>query len=267
MFEIIDTHCHLEMPVFDNDREAVIQRGIQVGISTFIDPGTDLASSQKAVLLAETHPQIYAAVGLHPNDIRLNWESELKELENLVGHPRVVAIGEIGLDTYHTEVPLDLQVKVLEAQLELAAKYSLPVIIHSRETLSVITPILKKWANLLPERGEKLPCGVMHSFEGGDIEALPFIESGFFIGVAGPLTYKNAGKKILLVEKLSIDHLVLETDSPFLPPVPFRGKRNEPAFLSQIVQSAAIISGCEEDFLRNRMAINAKKLFRIGVYQ
>lgn len=265
MSEYVDTHCHIDLNAFDEDRETVILRAVDAGVTTFVDPGIDVSQCKKILELAGKYSGVYAAIGIHPESISSTFHLELVELEQLLPDKNVVAIGEIGLDAYHRDVPMELQMPAFQAQLALAARWNLPVIIHSRETLEVIRPILMDWSRELLNNGVQPPFGVMHSFEGNAADAMDFVQSGWMIGLGGPVTYKNAVGKHDLAAHLPLQALVLETDCPFLTPIPHRGKRNEPAFLPLIGQRTAIIRGCTETEIREVTSANAYKLFRIGV--
>ncbi len=226
-----------------------------------VNPGVDLLSCRKILTLTRLHPQIIPAVGIHPNDLNDGYRSDIKELRQILRSENVVAIGEIGLDDYHKRVPGDLQINGLQAQLDLADEFSLPVIIHSRNALEQITPILDEWSSRRDSTGFKPPFGVMHSFEGGLVAARHFIEIGFLISLAGPVTYKNAAQKIEIALEIPLNSLLLETDSPYLTPVPFRGKRNEPSYLPLIGQRTAIIRECKEVVIMDATSRNAQALF------
>jgi TatD DNase family protein len=260
-----DTHCHLDLNAFDEDRSAVIQRAENAGVTFFVDPGIDIPQSQMVIELAKRHSGIFAAVGIHPESVTPTSHQDLVKLEALLPEDRVVAVGEIGLDAYHRDVPMEIQIPIFNDQLALAARWKLPVIIHSRETLEIIRPILLDWSASLPDLGMQPPFGVMHSFEGNTADAQAFVDSGWMIGLGGPVTYKNAAAKHDLAANLPLTALVLETDCPFLTPNPHRGTRNEPAFLPLIGQRTAIIRGCTEAEVREVTSANAQKLFRIGV--
>jgi TatD DNase family protein len=245
----------------------VLERAKSAGVEYIINPGIDVGSSQKAITLAQTYPVIYAAVGLHPEDLTDSWQTDLNVIKSLLPNPRIVAIGEIGLDTYHQQVPIDLQIPAFQAQLDLARERRLPCIIHSRNTLTEILPILSAWSAGNHAVGWMPPYGVMHSFEGGFADAEYFLNIGLFIGLTGPVTYKNARLKMELALSVPMDKLLLETDSPYLPPVPHRGERNEPAYLPQIGKRTAIIRGCEEEVIMRNTSCNAISLFHLGVNQ
>ena len=261
MSGFIDSHCHLDLPHFDSDRAEVVQRAIVSGVDLMVNPGVDLQSCRKILTLTRLHPHIIPAVGIHPNELNVGFRSDIEELRQILRSEKVAAIGEIGLDNHHKRVSAELQISGLMAQLDLADEFCLPVIIHSRDSLVQITPILVEWASRRVSRGSKPPFGVMHSFEGDLDAARHFIEIGFLVGLAGPVTYKNAAVKIEIAREIPLESLILETDSPYLTPVPFRGQRNEPSYLPLIGLRTAIIRGCKEEQIREATSRNAHALF------
>ena len=261
---LIDTHCHLDFHLFDPDREKVIERAHQRGISFFVNPGINLETSQAAIRLSELYPGIFAAVGIHPSEIS-TWNDEIvPELRNQARRSCVVAIGEIGLDYFHQPVDVETQKNVFIRQLEIAAEAGIPVIVHSRNSLDDVYSILSKWHTDLLRTGNPLVHhpGVLHSFEGDSKFAQKFIEINFFIGVGGPVTYNNAIVKQDLVNKLPIDRLLLETDAPFLPPQPYRGQRNEPAYLFNVAEKIASIKNETLAHVGDITTANATQLFQ-----
>ena len=267
---LVDTHCHLNFDWFDADRRDVIARARQAGIERLVNPGIDIASSRAAVQLAEAHSEIYAAVGVHPNDA-LSWNDQTAdELRELAKHPKVVAIGEIGLDYYRDRSPHDLQQKIFLNQLHLAAELKLPVIIHSRnastEDRRAVEDILAMLAelqqNLITTRSPLAErAGVLHSFSGDLSSALRAIELKFFIGVTGPVTFRNAPEQRRLVEELPLDQLLVETDAPFLTPHPYRGQRNEPAYVRLVAEMVSEIHHLPFDYVADITTVNAGRLF------
>ncbi|HIC92753.1 MAG TPA: TatD family deoxyribonuclease, partial [Anaerolineae bacterium] len=210
--ELTDTHAHLDFPQFDGDREEVIERALAAGVRRIINVGADLASSRRAVALAEAHPPIYAAVGVHPHDAKTLTDEALAELLGLARHPKVVAIGEIGLDFYRDLSPREAQRQAFERQLALARELGLPVIVHDRNAHAEVMDVLRR-------RGLR---GVLHCFS-GDLEmARQAIEMGFYISVAGPATFKNAKRLPEIVRQLPLERLLIETDCPYLAPHPHR---------------------------------------------
>jgi TatD DNase family protein len=258
-----DTHCHLDFQDFDHDRDKVLERACEAGLEHVLNPGIDIRTSQMAVQLSDTYPQVYAAVGIHPNS-SLSWDaSALGSLEDLVAHPKVVAIGEIGLDYYRDRAPRAHQKQVFIAQLELAGRLNLPVVIHTRNhdpqdraCLTDLIAILSEWKTNLTYPG------VVHSYSGNVIEAQKILVLGFFIGITGPVTYKNASVLREVVASIPLDRLLIETDSPFLTPHPYRGKRNEPAFVRYIAEKISEIHQQPLKVVAEQTTENARTLFQ-----
>jgi TatD DNase family protein len=261
--DLTDTHCHLDFELFDDDRAEVIDRALEAGLVRMLNPGIDLQSSRKAVLLAETYSHIFAAVGVHPNE-GLGWDAKaLDELEALAVHPKVVAIGEIGLDYYREQAPHDLQIKIFRDQLDLAARSGKPVIIHNRNATTDTLKIISAWYQELRAAESPLAdCpGVLHSFGGDRTTALSAFESNFLIGINGPITFKNAPDLRETVAGLELGHLLIETDAPFLTPHPYRGKRNEPAMVSFIASKLAEIFSQPDTSVASATTDNAIRIF------
>lgn len=263
----IDSHCHLDLPAFDEDRDEVILRAIEAGVGAIINPSINVTSSQNSLRIATANLSVYAAIGLHPNELNDTWQDDLESLIPFLDQEKVIAIGEIGLDRYHKDVPIETQKSAFISQLQIAREYRLPVIVHSREAIDDMYPILANWSNSCRLDDQKGPFGVLHSFEGNVESAMAFIDLGFLIGIAGPITYKNASDKHALAASLPISSMILETDSPYLTPAPHRGRRNEPAYLPQIGQRTAIIRGCVERNVMDATTFNAISLFSLGVFQ
>ena len=274
---LTDTHCHLDYNKFDEDREAVIQRAIEAGIERILIPGLDWTSSLAAVSLAESHLMIFAAVGFHPTDLE-TWDSS--SIDNLRGMAqsaqKVVAIGEIGLDYYWVK-EADQQARQREVfieQLALAKEVNKPVIIHMREADDAwfgpasadLLEILNAWhADLIAENHPLAERpGVLHSFNGSLETAQKALALNFYIGVTGPVTYKNAEQKRQVISQLPLDRLLIETDAPFLAPVPHRGKRNEPAYVRHIADKIAEIHSKHPAEIAAYTSQNAARLFAWG---
>jgi TatD DNase family protein len=263
---LVDTHCHLNFDLFDEDRDQVVVRARQAGVERMVNPGVDLETSRSAIQLSMQYPEVYAAVGVHPNDI-LDWDvCILQQIEALAGNPKVVAIGEIGLDYYWDKTPHDLQQKAFRQQLDLAAALDLPVIIHSRnanpqdpQAILDILDILESWQMQAVKHPS--PLGVLHSFSAGLEAARRAIKLNFLIGITGPVTFRNAPQLRQLVQELPLESLVIETDAPFLSPHPFRGKRNEPGFVKLIADKIAEIHNLPFDEVANITKRNAGRLF------
>jgi TatD DNase family protein len=257
---LIDTHTHLDSPHFDGDRERVIKRATTAGIGTIVNVGADLASSQAAVALAEAYPQVYAAVGVHPHDAKTVTGKMLEELRALARHPKVVAIGEIGLDFYRDLSPRDQQRQAFQQQLALASEIEKPVIIHDREAHKEVMATLRQWVKSSPE-----PTGVLHCFSGDLAMAQEAIELGFYISIAGPVTFKNARRLRDLVRQLPLEKLLVETDCPYLTPHPHRGKRNEPAYVKLVAQEIARAQGVSLEETARTTSDNAQALFALNL--
>jgi TatD DNase family protein len=256
---MIDTHAHLDMNQFDTDREDAIKRARQAGVGTIVTVGTDLVSSRKAIDIAGSHQGIFAAVGFHPQDARLMNPGDDRQLAELGKKPKVVAIGEIGLDYYRVNSPKQTQVNALRSQLELAADLGLPVIIHSRQADADVTALLHRWtATLTPAR---LP-GVIHCFNGTKEIAETYLEMGFYIAF-GAYTGYPSSRLAEVVRSIPEDRLLTETDSPFLPPQAFRGKRNEPAYIPIVIDVIARLRGQSIDTIARQTEENAKRLFNL----
>jgi len=255
---LTDTHTHLDFPEFDGDRERVIEQALAAGVRAIVNVGTDLDSSRAAVALAGAHPQIYAAVGVHPHDAKTMTVEILEELRTLAKHPKVVAIGEIGLDFYRDLSPREKQRQVFEQQLALASETGKPVIIHDREAHKEVMAILRRWAE-----GCQQPVGVLHCFSGDLAMAQEAIKLGFYISIAGPVTFQNARRLRELVRQLPLEKLLVETDCPYLTPHPHRGKRNEPAYVKLVAQEVTHIKGLTLEEVARVTSDNARALFAL----
>ena len=266
-----DTHCHLDLEKFDPDRGAVLERAIQAGVNRILIPGLSLASSLSAVKLAESHPLLFAAVGVHPTEASEVQRSTFDDIKRLAGHPKVKAIGEIGLDYFWDSAPHDLQQKILKEQLSLAAGLQLPVVIHFREKgdassgecASDLMKILEEWGTGLKQ--DKNPLaerpGVLHSFSGSLEMAQAVMRLGFYLGVTGPVTFENGRQRQELVAALPLDRILLETDAPFLTPHPQRGKRNEPAYVRLIADKIGFVHSTTTGEVATTTSENARRLF------
>jgi TatD DNase family protein len=273
---LTDTHCHLNFNKFDEDRDSVIRRASESGVERILIPGLDLESSQSAIRLAESHPTIYAAVGFHPTDLDKFSESYFEEIKNLTSHAKVVAIGEIGIDYYWVKEREEraFQIEALRRQLALAASANKPVIIHMREEEDAwfgqasidLLQILHEWHRTLITENHPLAQkpGVLHSFNGNLETAQKAINLNFLIGITGPVTYKNAEEKRRIIRQLPLERLLIETDAPFLTPVPHRGKRNEPAFVAYIADKIAEIHMTTREQVAEVTTRNAAHLFGWG---
>lgn len=265
MIPYTDTHCHLDFERFDEDREDVLQRAWEAGLVWILNPGIDLQTNEAAIELANKHPQkISAAVGIHPN-FGQPWTADiLPTLREQAQNPCVVAIGEIGLDYYRDHTAKDQQKRMLEEQLDLAAALNLPVILHNRDSTADLLAILKDWQKRLERSNHPLAQrpGVLHSYDADLESALDAIKMNFYIGISGPVTFKNAPERKAITQQLPLDHLLLETDAPFLAPHPHRGKRNESSFIPFIAEEIARLHGITKAEVGEQTTQNAKNLFR-----
>jgi TatD DNase family protein len=250
------------MDAFGEDRTEVIVRAHECGVSDIITVGTDLGSSRVAVELAEGHAGVWAAVGFHPHEAGGMSEPDIASLGELTGHPRVVAIGEIGLDFYRDYSPRAAQFQALEWQLALAAELGLPVIIHCRQAEREMLPRLRDWTSgYEPSGGE--PPGVIHCFNSDAETARQYLEMGFFISFGAYIGYPASRRNHGVIRSIPRDRLVVETDCPFLPPQDRRGKRNEPAFLPRTVELLAEIREVPSEQVARETTANARCLFRL----
>ncbi len=261
--DLIDTHCHINFDSYDKDRDAVIQRAAEEGVRRIINPGVDVQTSQAALDLAARHEGIYAAVGIHPNSTADVDAATLSEIEAMTRHTGVVAIGEIGLDYYWDKSPKAAQMKAFEAQLALAAKLELPVIIHNREASEDVIAVLENWVQDLPPALRDRP-GVMHSFSAPPAIAERTLKIGFYLGFTGPITYKNADELRRIAATVPLDRILVETDGPFLTPIPYRGKRNEPSYIPLIVERLASLKTISIEALGKATTENAQRLFGLS---
>ena len=253
---LIDSHCHLNFHVFNEDRAAVIERAKAAGLVAFINPGTTLEDSRQIVSLSAEIPELYAAVGVHPNDAAGFEAENVAQLNELAQTPKVVAIGEIGLDYHWDKAPRPVQQKVFEEQLNLAKAINKPVIIHQRESALDTMAILRQWA-----KGGDHPGLVLHSFSGDQAMAEEALDLGFYIGLSGPVTFKNAKNLPDIVAALPAERLLVETDAPFLSPHPFRGKRNEPVRVQLIAERVAEFQQQSIEAMNHQLTENTRRLF------
>jgi len=260
---LVDTHCHLDFNSFIDDRQMVVDRARQNGVERILNPAIHLASSFDILRLAESIDEVYAAVGVHPNEA-LSWESGMQDsIQEAAHHSKVVAIGEIGLDYYRDYSPRDLQRRVFTHQLELAAEMNLPVIIHNRQASEDVLELLTAWHATLVKANSPLKDrpGVLHSFSDQLPVAKQAIDIGFFIGFTGPITYKNAYNLQELVKSIPLDSILIETDAPFLPPHPHRGKRNEPAHVRLVAEKLSELLEVDYQTVAKATTNNSKRLF------
>jgi TatD DNase family protein len=261
---LIDTHCHLNFHSYDDDRDTVITRAAEAGVKCVVNPAIDLDTSQEALQLAARYAGIYAAVGVHPNSSAEFDETMVNGIASLATQPRVVAIGEIGLDYYWDKSPKEKQKAAFEAQLALAARLELPVIIHNREASEDVIAMLETWSRNLPPALHE-HAGVLHSFSAPSRVAERALAIGFYLGFTGPVTYKNADELRRIAASAPLDRIVVETDGPFLTPAPLpRKNRNEPSNIPLIVDRLAALRQLSNEEMGRATTTNAVRLFRLG---
>ncbi|MBK5444308.1 MULTISPECIES: TatD family hydrolase [unclassified Peribacillus] len=254
---LFDTHVHVNAEQFNEDLEDVIERAQEAGVNNMVVVGFDRPTITRAMELIETYDFMYAAVGWHPVDAIDMTEEDLKWIEDLSSHPKVVAIGEMGLDYHWDKSPKAIQMEVFRKQIRLAKKVGLPIIIHNREATADIVNILKE------EEASEVG-GIMHCFSGSAETAMECIDMNFYISLGGPVTFKNAKKPKEVAAAVPLDRLLIETDCPYLAPHPYRGKRNEPSYVKLVAEQIAEIKQLSVEEVSQATTDNAKKLFGIN---
>ncbi|HOJ84207.1 MAG TPA: TatD family hydrolase [Bacillota bacterium] len=253
MAPLIDSHAHLNFPQYKADLEQVLARAREAGVGMIINVGADESSSEAAVKLSESYPQLWASVGVHPHAAAGVSPRYRSKLADLAANRRVLAMGEMGLDFYRDLSPRPTQEKVFREQLELAAELNRPVIIHSRAAHARTLQVLRE---IRPPR-----AGIAHCFSGSSKELDAFLELGFYISIAGPVTYPRSHELRALLKEIPAGRLLLETDAPYLSPLPHRGKRNEPAFIRATYERVALALDMELDSLARQVQANITRLF------
>lgn len=261
---IIDTHCHLNFNLFSEDLHQVLQNARESGIGRIVVPGIDIETSRDVINLSREFPEIFVAVGIHPNEANHFSQDDKSTLRQFAGEKKVVAIGEIGLDNFHKDVDIDTQVQVFKEQLDLAKELCLPVIVHNREANREISDCLTEWITGLRAQNSLLAAnpGVMHAFSSDLLFAEIAISLGFMIGAAGPVTFRNALVLQNVFKSIPPESVVIETDAPFLTPHPLRGKRNEPANCVLIANKLAELWQTSVDEVEEITTKNASRIFR-----
>jgi TatD DNase family protein len=263
---LIDTHSHIHDKEFDADRDAVIERARAAGVELILTLGVDAANSRLAVALAERHACVLAAAGVHPHDAQDATDAELDQLEELARRPRVAVVGEIGLDFYRNLSPRDQQVKVLRRQLKTAKRTGKPVAVHAREAHGEMMPLLAEWSRAmggcLPDGR---PLGVMHYFSSDADDARRYADLGFVISVHTSVTHPKATVLRDVARQVPLEHLVIETDSPYGAPQRFRGKRNEPAYVGEAAAAIAELKGVAVEDVAEITSRNALRLLGVAV--
>mgnify|MGYP003416894208 CR=1 FL=1 len=253
----IDTHAHLFFENFKDDIDEVITRAKENGVDYIIVPATDIKTSKEAIALAEKYEQVYATVGIHPHDTKEWNETLIPQIEALAKHPKVVAVGEIGLDYYYDFSPKEQQIKAFKSQLDLAIKLELPVVIHNRDSDGDMMDIIQSYCST----GLKAQ---FHCYNGSLDDALEFMKMNHFISFTGNITFKKSDSLREILKHIDLNHLMLETDSPFMTPVPYRGKRNEPAYVNYVAQQVAAVHKISLEDVGRITSLNTFRFFGIG---
>jgi len=252
---MIDSHCHLDFKDFDDNRDDVIQEAARAGVHTIVNVGADLTTSQRSVALAEKYDMIYATVGVHPHDAQTLDDRTFGEIKQLANYGKVKAIGEIGLDYYRDLSPRPVQKKAFHRQMQLAVELKLPVVIHTREAFQDTYDIVREYAG-------DLPGGVFHCFPGTTDQAFKVFDLGFIIAVGGVITYKNASMAVTASE-VPLDKIMIETDAPYLTPVPHRGKTNRPAYVAHVRDKLAELHSISPQEVEKATDRTARKFYRL----
>lgn len=252
----IDTHVHLNADQYEEDVEEVITRALDAGVTTMVVVGFDRKTINKAMELAERYSFIYVVVGWHPVDAIDCTPEDLAWIESLCVHPKVVGIGETGLDYHWDKSPKDIQQEVFRKQIQLAKRVNLPIVIHNRDATADIVRILR-------EEDAKQVGGIMHCYSGSVETAKECIEMNFMISLGGPVTFKNAKMPKQVATEIPLEKLLIETDAPYLTPHPFRGKRNEPAYVVLVAEEIAALKGLSVQEVADATTANAEKVFKI----
>lgn len=254
--QLIDSHAHLDLPEFNSDRDAVVQRALDSGVEKIITVGIGIRECRQALKLAGQYPFIYATLGIHPHNAAELDLGMLDFIEQHAGSPKVVALGEMGLDYYRNLSPQEAQKRCFRAQLDIARSLKKPVVIHDREAHADTMAILRE------EKASEIG-GVLHCFSGDSDMARACIDMGFYISIPGTVTFKTSAALQEVVRAVGLEHMLIETDCPFLTPVPHRGKRNEPAYVRLVAEKIAEIKKISPEEVACITGGNAQKLFRI----
>lgn len=256
---MIDTHCHLDLPEFDEDRDEVLKRARNSGFESFMVPGIELDAMGKIIEMAESEPDVYFASGIHPNNAAELIPDWLDHVRKNASHPKCRAIGEIGIDYYREYCPHEIQREVFGQQLDLAAELNLPVIIHCRAAYEDLWPILSAWL-----KGGHGRTGVLHAFDETDEAARLAVDLGMKIGMGGPYTYRKKNeRRFEIVEAVPLESILLETDCPYLSPIPHRGERNEPSYAALTLAKIAELKGVSFEEADLQTTRNAREFFGI----
>lgn len=250
---MIDTHAHIYLPEFDNDRHEIIERAKENGVDKILMPAIDASTHEAMLKVEENYASCVAMMGLHPCSVNQDFEKELNLIKTFLEQRQFIAIGEIGLDFYWDKTYTDQQYEAFHQQIKLALEYDLPIAIHSRNATEECLAVIKQYPGL---------NGVFHCFSGTVSEAIEIMMQGFMLGIGGVVSFKNGGLDKVIGE-VGIDNVILETDAPYLAPVPYRGKRNEPAYVRLVAEKLSAITGKSLEYIEELTTANAKKLFKL----
>ena len=251
---LFDTHAHMNDPAFDADRQQVLLGLKDKGVDLVMNVGCCLESSKDCIAMAEAYPFVYASVGSHPDSADEVNEQVLEDYRQMAKHPKVLAIGEIGLDYYYETIPRQTQIQAFRLQMELARELKMPVIVHERNAHDDGMRVVKEFKDV---------TGVFHCYSGSAEMARQLVDMGWYIGFTGVLTFKNARKAVETVQRIPLDRIVLETDCPFMAPEPFRGKRNDPGYLYRMAERLAELRDLPVEQIWEVTTANARKLYRM----
>lgn len=257
MLEFFDTHCHIDEPRFDEDRSAVLLRMAENNVTACVCVGSDMETSRRSMAFAKSTPSVYAAVGIHPHEAQYYRPEDCDTLAAWFGEEKVVAIGEIGLDYYYDHSPREAQKIAFEAQLDLACRIGAPAILHVRDAHGDTLDILRS-------RKSSLPTGIIHCYSGSLESAREYVTLGFYIALGGAVTFKKAPNLWEVAKGLPLDRLLIETDSPYLSPEPFRGRRNEPAYVVHVAERIAALRGEDVEHIAAATTENARRVYRVS---
>lgn len=250
---LLDTHAHIYLPEFDADLDLVMERALIAGVHQVLMPAIDSTTHESMLQVEKKHPECIAMIGLHPCSVKSNFSKELQIIENYLQNRKFIAIGETGLDFYWDRSFTEAQYEAFHYQIKLALKYDLPIAIHSRNAIDECIEVVQQYPGLK---------GVFHCFSGNYEQAVKIMKTGFMLGIGGVVSFKNSGLD-MVIEKTGLSKVILETDAPYLAPVPYRGKRNEPAYLSLIASKLAAICTCSMKEVATITTENAKNLFKL----
>ena len=261
---LIDSHCHLFYEDYHNDLDEVIARANEAGVKYFVVPATNHKTAVEAISLADKYQSVYAAVGFHPLDLKEYSEDGLRQIEELSKHPKVVAIGEIGIDYFYDTSPREYQKEIFSLQIKLAIKRDLPIIVHTRDSVQDAIDIVIHQVQQNPTWKNGGKRGVFHCFTGDALQAEVLFKNNFLVSFPGPITFKK-GTMADVLKEIGIENVMVETDSPYLTPVPFRGKRNEPSYIPLIAQKIAETLNISIEEVAKRTTGNAVALFSLPI--